>query len=79
MVNDWGLTYNTTYTVAESKQRTNEKESFSVKVCPQCNCVYELTFNQYKHTNQAHFYEDFPRRGLYRMICIKCKEKENGI
>lgn len=73
MINDWGLTYNTTHAVAANKRRTNEKETFAVKLCPECNCVYEMTRDQYKNTTKAHFYEDFPRRGLYRQKCLKCR------
>ena len=73
MINDWGLTYNMTYPIAKSKQRLNERESFSVKVCPQCNCVFEMVQNQYKQTSQTHYYKDFPRRGLYTQVCYKCE------
>ena len=73
MKNDWGLTYNMTYAVSESKKRLNERESFSVKVCPQCNIVFEMVHNQYEQTPQTHYYEDFPRRGLYSQTCYKCK------
>ena len=73
MKNDWGLTYNLTYAVSENKKRTNEKESFAVKLCPKCNSAYETTPNQYKKIPQTHYYEDFPRRGLYAQTCLKCK------
>ena len=73
MINDWGLTYNMTYPISKSKQRINERESFSVKVCPQCNIVFEMVHNQYKQTSQTHYYEDFPRRGLYTQVCYKCE------
>jgi len=73
MINDWGLTYNTTHPVSESRKRVNERESFSVKVCPQCSCVYEIVYHQYKQQAQIHYYKDFPRRGLYNQACFKCK------
>ena len=70
--NDWGLTYNIDYPSAR-QERLYEKESFAVKVCPSCDAVYETIFNQYKRKYKAYYYEDFPRRGLYRQICLKCK------
>jgi len=72
IINGWGLTYNITHPIAISRQRTNEKQSFSVKLCPQCGCVYEMVPNQYKQCSQIHYYEDFPRRGLYHQMCFKC-------
>ena len=73
MINDWGLTYNLTYAKSASKLRVNERESFAVKLCPQCNRAYEITKNQYKQHAQIHYYEDFPRRGLYTQVCYKCE------
>ena len=73
MINDWGLTYNMTYAISKSKQRINERESFAVKLCPQCNIVFEMVQNQYKKTAQTHYYKDFPRRGLYHQVCYKCE------
>ena len=73
MRNDWGLIYNHTYAVAKSKQRINEKESFAVKLCPKGNNAYELVPNQYKQTKQAFYYENFPKRGLYHQVCLKCQ------
>ena len=71
-INDWGLTYNIDY--PSSRQGSlYEKESFAVKVCPSCDVVYETIFNQYKRKYKAYYYEDFPRRGLYHQICLKCK------
>ena len=51
MINDWGLTYNITYHVPKNRKRENEREAFSVKLCPKCNIVYEMTFNPYKKQN----------------------------
>ena len=73
MINDWGLTYNMTYPRSANRIRINEKESFSVKLCPKCSCVYELIPDQYKKRGQIHYYVDFPRRGLYHQMCLKCK------
>ena len=70
--NDWGLTYNMDY--PSSKRRSvYEREAFAVKLCPNCNTVYETTFNQYKKKYKAYYYENFPRRGLYRKLCLKCE------
>jgi len=76
MINDWGLTYNLTYAKSASKLRVNERESFAVKVCPDCNRVYEMTHNQYKQISTTHYYKNFPRRGLYNQVCFACKEIE---
>ena len=76
MINDWGLTYNMVYAVSKGKKRDNERETFAVKLCPKCNVVYEMTFNQYKKQNNTYYHEDFPRRGLNKQLCFKCKEKE---
>ena len=73
MINDWGLTYNIIYAVSESKKRINERESFSVKVCPQCDIVFEMVHNQYKQVSTTHYYKNFPRRGLYNQVCFACK------
>jgi len=73
MINDWGLLYNTTYPVAKSKQRLNEKESFAVKLCPKCNNAYELIHDQYRKTIHTYYIEDFPKRGLYNLACFKCQ------
>jgi len=77
MTNDWGLTYNITYHVPKNRKRENEREAFSVKLCPKCNIVYEMTFNQYKKQKNIYYHEDFPRRGLNKQTCYKC-EKENN-
>lgn len=73
MINDWGLMYNHTHPVAKSKQRINEKESFAVKLCPECNRAYEMTHNQYKQISTTHYYKNFPKRGLYNQVCFTCK------
>ena len=73
MTNDWGLTYNMVYAVSKGKKRIYERESFAVKLCPKCNIPYEVTRNDYKQTVTTHYHEDFPRRGLYPQICLKCK------
>ena len=75
MINDWGLTYNIEYPRSK-KLRINEKESFAVKLCPQCNRAYEMTSNQYKQVSTTHYYKNFPKRGLYNQMCFACKEKE---
>ena len=41
MIHDWGLTYNIEYPRSAKKLRVNEKESFAVKLCPECNRTYE--------------------------------------
>ena len=58
------------------KKRTNERESFAVKLCPVCNLAYENTYRQYKKTKTTHYYEGFPKTGLYHQVCFKCKQKE---
>jgi len=70
---DWGLTYNITHPISANRIRVNEKESFAVKLCAKCNRAYEMVPNQYKQHAQIHYYEDFPRRGLYRQMCFKCR------
>ena len=75
MIHDWGLTYNIEYPRSK-KLRVNEKESFAVKLCPQCNRAYEMTSNQYKRISTTHYYKNFPKRGLYNQVCFACKEKE---
>ena len=72
MIHDWGLTYNIEYPRSK-KLRVNERESFAVKVCPDCNRVYEMTYNQYKQISTTHYYKNFPRRGLYNQVCFACK------
>ena len=71
--NDWGLTYNSDWAGKNNKKKTNNRESFAVKLCPKCNIPYEITRNEYKKTVTTHYHEDFPRRGLYRQTCFKCK------
>ena len=71
MKNDWGLIYNTDYPVSR-KKKVSEKASFSVKLCPECNRVYEETYSQYKHNYTTHYYKNFPKRGLYNQTCTKC-------
>ena len=75
MINDWGFTYNLDYPAAR-KKRAYERESFAVKLCPECNRTYEMTHNQYKNISTTHYYKNFPRRGLYNQVCFACKEKE---
>ena len=72
MRNDWGLTYNIGWTKKLRHETENPPEAFSVKLCPKCNTVYEMTFNQYKKENNTHYYDDFPRRGLNKRVCYKC-------
>ena len=76
MKNDWGLTYNIDYP-SSRKKRVYERESFAVKLCQECNSVYEMTHNQYKGISTTHYYKNFPRRGLYNQVCFKCKEKDD--
>ena len=71
--NDWGLTYNSDWAGKNSNKRTNNRESFAVKLCPVCNIAYEITRNDYKKTVATHYHEDFPTRGLYQQTCFKCK------
>ena len=75
MIHDWGLTYNIEYPRSK-KLKVNEKESFAVKLCPQCNRAYEMTHNQYKQISTTHYYKNFPKRGLYNQLCFLCKEIE---
>ena len=72
IINNWGLTYNMDYPACRKKS-IYERESFSVKLCPVCNIAYELTRNDYKKIVTTHYHEDFPRRGLYRKLCLKCE------
>ena len=72
MIHDWGLTYNMEYPRSK-KLKVNEKESFAVKLCPECNCVYEMVHNQYKKVSITHYYKNFPRRGLHNQVCFACK------
>tara|TARA_R110002020_G_scaffold451388_1_gene665289 strand:+ start:431 stop:661 length:231 start_codon:yes stop_codon:yes gene_type:complete len=76
MINDWGLTYNVDYP-SSRKKKVYERESFAVKLCPECNRVYEMTHNQYKKISTTHYYKNFPKRGLYNQVCFKCKEKDD--
>ncbi len=71
--NDWGLNYNIDYPVPCSRHRTDERQTFPVKVCPKCNVAYELAKDQYKKTIHMVYYDDFPKRGLYKQVCLKCK------
>ena len=71
-VNDWGLIYNIDYRSTGRKLRPHERESFTVRLCPSCNGVYENTHNQYKKTINTHRYKGFPTIGLRRKKCPKC-------
>ena len=73
-INDWGLTYNCDWAGRNHNKRINNRESFSVKLCPKCNIAFELTRNDYKKIVTTHYHEDFPRTGLYRQTCPKCYE-----
>ena len=76
MINDWGLTYNVDYP-SSRKKKVYERDSFAVKLCPECNRVYEMTHNQYKKISTTHYYKNFPRRGLYNQTCITCEKSIN--
>ena len=71
-INDWGLTYNIDYSSTGRKSRTEERETFTVRLCPSCNEAYENTHNQYKKTTNTHRYKEFPTIGLKRKKCPKC-------
>ena len=72
-INDWGLMYNIdSNTKGRTKLRPHERESFTVRLCPSCNGVYENTHNQYKKTINTHRYKGFPTIGLRRKKCPKC-------
>jgi hypothetical protein len=71
--NSWGLTYNSDWAGKNSNKRANNRESFSVKLCPVCNTAYEITRNVYQNTVTTHYHEDFPRTGLYQQTCLKCR------
>jgi len=49
------------------------RKGFPVKVCPKCNGVHELVVDHYAHKKEAYYYTEFPRIGLYRQVCLKCK------
>ena len=72
-INDWGLTYDIDNSAVGRAPRRQEKESFTVRLCPTCSCVYENKHHQYKHTVTTHRYKDFPTIGLKRENCLKCK------
>ena len=61
-INDWGLMYNIDNSSVGRKLRPHERESFTVRLCPSCNFVYENT----------HRYKGFPTIGLKRAKCPKC-------
>ena len=73
-INDWGLYYNMDNSTVGRKPRTQERESFTVRLCPSCNCVYENKHHQYKKTTTTHRYRDFPTIGLKREKCLKCRQ-----
>ena len=77
-INDWGLNYNIDYPVSDSRQRTNEKETFSVKLCPKCNTAFENIKDVYQDKIDTLYYTDFYRRGLYKETCPTCKPKEKN-
>ena len=72
-INNWGLTYNIDSSTARKAPKKQERETFTVKLCPTCNCVYENKHNQYKKTIITHRYKDFPTIGLKREECQKCR------
>jgi len=72
-INDWGLNYNIDSSTTGRKLRPHEKESFTVRLCPTCSCVYENKHHQYKNTVTTHLYRDFPTIGLKREKCLKCR------
>jgi len=63
-------------TLSKKDKLINAREGFAVKLCPRCNYAYETVRNQYKKNKQVNYYKDFPRTGLYRQICLTCKQKE---
>ena len=72
-INDWGLYYNINYSSTERRKlRPHERESFTVRLCPSCNGVYENTHNQYMKTTNTHRYKEFPTIGLKREKCPRC-------
>ena len=71
-INDWGLMYNIDCSTTGRKLRPHERESFTVRLCPSCNSVYENIHNQYKKTVSTHRYKEFPTIGLRRRKCPKC-------
>ena len=72
-INDWGLMYNIdSSSTGRTKLRPHERESFTVRLCPSCNGVYENTHNQYKKTTNTHRYKEFPTIGLKREKCPRC-------
>ena len=71
--NNWGLTYNSDWAGKNHNKRTNNRESFAVKLCPTCNIPYEITRNVYQNKVTTYYHEDFPRTGLYPQICLECK------
>ena len=71
-INDWGLYYNIDSSTTGRKPRTQERETFTVRLCPSCNEAYENTHNQYKKTTNTHRYKEFPTIGLKRAKCPKC-------
>jgi len=76
IINGWGLTYNATYPVSTKKKLTNVRQSFAVKICPKCNLAYEVEriTQRGRLQRKIHYYKDFPRIGLYRILCAPCKK-----
>jgi len=72
-INDWGLYYNTDYASKNSKKKENERTTFAVRLCPECNRAYETQLNQYKQEPIVYYYPHFYKRGLHEEVCHYCK------
>ena len=72
-INDWGLYYNTDYAGNDNRRRENERATFSVRLCPDCNQAYETVFNAYSKEYRVDYYPHFYKRGLHKMPCYHCQ------
>jgi len=50
------------------------KRDNGMRLCPECNLVWETFYNNNYGDKDVNYYPDFPRIGKPEKVCPKCKE-----
>ena len=53
------------------------KRDNGMRLCPECNVVWETFYNNYYVDKEVNYYPDFPRIGKPEKVCPKCLLKTN--
>ena len=50
------------------------RKEFPVRVCPECDIIWESGYDHSLRRRARTIYKEFPRYGLKRERCVECKQ-----